>query len=206
MMRIEGQKKRAFGWVFVVPWPVELTPNAWVLNHVQLVSCLSKDIKALEVLMAAEDAPKCYIRAKASERAIYSFTDVSRWGLGCMMLLIGNWVHYRHGQWVILMEEMSLNFWELCNLVTAIEEATNKGLLMDVKVCLLTTWWQRELFLKEPPQAPKHFLSLHAEYKKLEMAGQFILHAIHVAGSWMILERWQRELSLKEDFLSSCWG
>ena len=68
---------------------------------------------------------------------MYQFGDASGQGFGSS-LMIGDVVYYRHGQWNDSHSQESSNYRELANLIYAIEDAYNKGLLIDAELFLFT--------------------------------------------------------------------
>jgi hypothetical protein len=80
----------------------------------------------VEALMSLTSPPKRAVRPRASAIALYGFANTPGSGFGST-LLIKNTIHYRHGQWGKQYDEVSLNYRELDNLITAVEDAQRGG-------------------------------------------------------------------------------
>jgi len=124
------------------------------------------------------------VRPKRSSVALYGFADASGCGFGSTLLAKGR-VHYRHGQWSKDHSDESSNHRELDNLITAIEEAMQEGLLTDSELFMFTDNSTMEsAFFKGTSTSPKLF-DLILRLQELRMGDGLILYMIHVAGTQM---------------------
>jgi hypothetical protein len=105
--------------------------------QVQWVPRLLDDLHALQLLFEDSVPPQRSVRPVAHAVAVYQFGDASSSGFGSSLYINGV-IYYCHGQWTDAYGEESSNFRELANLVHAIEDAHDKGLLVDTELFVFT--------------------------------------------------------------------
>jgi hypothetical protein len=160
-----------------------LKPPARVLP----VPWLAFDLQALQRLTMGIAPMHRNIRPESTAVAFYGFADASGCGFGST-LVINNTVYFRHGQWSSDYVEHSSNFWELHNLVSAMEEAHTAGLLTNCELFMFTDNSTAEsAYFKGSSTSPLLF-ELVLRLRCLQMAGNLFIHVIHVAGTRMQAE------------------
>jgi hypothetical protein len=165
-------------------FPVDESFPTAAPSYVTPVPELHRDIMALQTLFQQDLPPKRLIRPSHTAIAVYGFGDASGTGFGST-LMIGNIVHYRHGQWNISIQEESSNYRELTNLVLSIEEVTHQGLLSNCELFFFTDNSTAEMaFHKGTSSSPKLF-ELVLRLRTLQMHHGLFLQVIHVAGTRM---------------------
>lgn len=149
------------------------------------VARLSEDVEALMHLSSGEDPPLRRVRMSKQATAVYAFGDASGTGFGSAFW-IQDKIHYRHGNWTVEIEDESSNFRELANLIFAIEEAYEAGLLSETELFLFTDNTTAESAYFRGSSSSRSLFDLVLKLRKLQMHGDFLLHVIHVAGTRMI--------------------
>jgi hypothetical protein len=119
-----------------IPDPLVLTGGK-PPQKVRVASWLHDDVKALLDLFAPDNPPRRDVHPKSHSEALYMFADASGSGFGSS-LMIGDVIHYRHGQWSDSSREETSNYRELGNLVNAVVEACSKALLKNLELFVFT--------------------------------------------------------------------
>jgi hypothetical protein len=145
------------------------------------------DVEALTALFASPTPPQRSMRLSASATAIYQFGDASGSGFGSSLIIDGE-VFYRHGQWSTTFSKESSNFRELANLIHAIEDAYDKGLLFNAELFVFTDNSAAEGAFYKGTSPSRKLFDLVLRLRKLQMSGGLTVHVIHVAGKRMIAQ------------------
>jgi hypothetical protein len=148
---------------------------------------LHDDILALVHLFSDKEPTKRTIQPKKCAEAMYMFGDASGSGFGSS-LMIEQEIYYLHGQWSSTFASETSNYRELGNLLHAITEATNKGLLKNSELFVFTDNTTVESAFYKGTSSSKRLFQLVLDLRKLQLHGGFILHLIHVAGQRMIAQ------------------
>ena len=153
---------------------------------VNLVPRMKKDVMALKTLTKATFPPKVIRRKKKTSTVCYGFGDASGLGFGNCIEVEG--VQYaKFGSWNKEVESKHSNYKELRNLVNAIEEAIDKGILKDCELFMFTDNFTAEsAYYNGGSNTSKELDCLILSLWKTQMKGTLILHVIHIAGTRMI--------------------
>jgi hypothetical protein len=163
---------------------------------------LKHDLNCLSNLTSAEVPPLRRVRMKLHAKVMYGFGDASKQGFGTSIELPDKKLMWRYGQWRLteeqcatdrvtdksLVEERSSNYRELRNLVEALEDAFDKGVLHDREIFMFTDNSTAEAAFFKGTSSSELLFNLIIRLRKIEMSGVCIIHMIHVAGTRMI---WQ---------------
>ena len=146
---------------------------------------LKTDLEALSQITSSEHPPKRLARAKHKVKVVYGFGDALGRGLGAAVEVQGK-IWWHSGMWDATLEKESSNFRELLNLVIALEDAANKGVLEGAEVFMFTDNIVAERAFFRGTSSSRFLFELVLRLKLLESKGDCILHLIHVAGTRMI--------------------
>jgi hypothetical protein len=157
---------------------------------VKPVHWLESDVAALFLLTRAVEAPVRQIRMARQMKVIYGFGDASGNGFGSSIHLPSVEVVWRSGMWNrTMVEEHNSNFFELANLIMALEDLQVKGGLVGHEIFMFTDNTTAEAaHFNGTTKHGKQLFDLMLRLRKLEMNGECQVHLIHVAGTRMI---WQ---------------
>jgi hypothetical protein len=155
--------------------------------QVKWVHRLPSDIAALQELFSSETPPRRQIRPTKTASAVYQFGDALGQGYGSS-LMIGDTIHYRHGQWNVPHSQESSNYRELANLIYAIEDAYSKQLLNDLELFFFTDNSTAEAVFYKGTSTSEKLFNLILRLREIQMSGCLILHVIHIAGKRMIAQ------------------
>jgi hypothetical protein len=148
---------------------------------------LKDDLMALSDLLSGETPPQRIIRSEAVASAGYGFGDASGTGLGSSVL-VGDSLKVSQGVWGRREANLSSNFRELTNLVDTLEQGLQSGLLQNTEFFLFTENSTAEAVYYNGTSSSKILFDLALRLRKLEMAGDFHFHLVHVAGTRMIAQ------------------
>jgi hypothetical protein len=165
----------------------EETGRDWGLNGPKTVKGkprLIADLQALTALFSSEAPPKRRIRSKNLVEVYYGFGDASQDGFG-FNVQIGDRIVYRFGQWCDEISEKSSNYRELLNLVLQLEGLVEDGTLSECEVFIFTDNSTAESVYYKGNSSVEPLFELVLRLRQLEMAGNLILHVVHVAGTRM---------------------
>ena len=170
---------------------------------------LGRDVQSLLALTGSVAPPKRRVRMTGQVRVLYGFGDASKQGFGASIEMPDKSIHWRFGQWRLDDEpylgpdlsrgepaweggshrkEKSSNYRELRNLVEALEDALDKGLLDGREIFMFTDNSTAESAFFKGTSSSELLFDLVLRLRKIEMTGRCVLHVIHVAGTRMI---WQ---------------
>lgn len=159
---------------------------------------LLDDLKALEVLTAAELPPLRVVRPAQVVQVVYGFVDASGTGLGstvqgfCVQKLSEpverERLRYRVGVWGKDEETESSNYRELANLVMTVETEAEAGRLDNTEFFLFTDNSTAESAFYKGSSTSKNLHALVLRLRQLELRHGLILHVIHVSGKRMIAQ------------------
>ena len=96
---------------------------------------------------------------------------------------IGDDIQFRYGQWTTASREKSSNYRELCNLVNTLEDLCEKGKLKDCELFLFADNLVAEYAYYKCSSSSRTLFELVLRTRKLQMAGELILHVAHIAGA-----------------------
>jgi hypothetical protein len=121
---------------------------------------------------------------------LYGFGDASGLGFGSSIRLGDGTVLWKSGTWShSFAAEKSSNYFELANLVFALEDLLEKGELADHEIFMFTDNSTAEsAHFKGTSKSSKSLNDLALRLRKIEMQGSCKIFVIHVAGTRMI---WQ---------------
>jgi hypothetical protein len=119
---------------------------------------------------------------------MYGFGDASKQGFGASVELADGSVMWRAGEFTSLVQENSSNYRELLNLVEYIEAINAKGLLDGCELFMFTDNSTAEAAYFKGTSSSELLFELVLRLRVVQMAGNCMLHMIHVAGTRMI---WQ---------------
>jgi hypothetical protein len=152
----------------------------------RLVEC---DLPALTLLFDSEVPPKRLVRARKVVEVYYGFGDASQDGFGFnIQKADGYTVHYRFGQWCDEVSEKASNYREFHNLVSRLEELVENGYLRGAEVFLFTDNSTSESVYYKGNSSSEELYEINLRLRKLEMAGDLILHLLHCSGTRMQAE------------------
>jgi hypothetical protein len=158
-------------------------------EYVTAVDRLKDDLLALMSLASSEKPPRRLVRMKGHVRVVYGFGDASGHGFGSSILMPNGVLLWRTGQWNWTIEqESSSNYKELRNLVEALEEASERGELVNCEVFMFTDNSTAESAYFKGTSSSEHLFDLVLRLRRIEMKGECVIHLIHIAGTRMI---WQ---------------
>ncbi len=129
--------------------------------------------------------PLRQVRPSKTTVATYMFGDASGSGFGNSLEIDHN-LYYSHGQWNQDHSRESSNFRELANLVLAIQNAKEGGLLNNTELFVFTDNGTTESTFYKGTSSSRKLFELMLQLHKLEMHSGVILHLIHVSGKRMI--------------------
>ena len=98
---------------------------------------LLDDMEMLAELMKAPEPPLRLVRTKSISVAVYGFVDASGMGFGSSVETAGGLL-YRYGLWGRDADDTSSNYKELRNLVEAVEEGVDTGVLCSTELFIFT--------------------------------------------------------------------
>ena len=148
---------------------------------------LAWDLEALAELFSGSEPMRRKVRPSQTAIALYGFADASGKGFGSS-LVVGDELVYRHGQWADAIERESSNYRELSNLVVAVEEAKEKGVLKNCELFLFTDNTTAEGCYYQGTSQSRKLFELVLRLRKLKLGGDVFIHVIHIAGTQMIEE------------------
>jgi hypothetical protein len=155
-------------------------------EYVKAVPRLKGDVLALTRLTSDEAPPKVIKRRVKSGLVCYGFGDASGQGFG-NAIEINGLSYTEYGTWSKEIESKHSNYKELRNLVNAIKNAYNSGLLKNTEIFLFTDNFVAECaFYNGGSNINKELNELVFELWSLQMKGDFTLHVFHVSGTRMI--------------------
>jgi hypothetical protein len=166
-------------------------------THVKAATRLPDDLEALKELLSAERPPKRRIRSSKCIEVFYGFGDASATGHAANFqrvinkgskFVLKDKIYYRYGRWCDEVSEASSNYRELLNLVESLEAQVADGRLRGAEVFLFTDNSTAEAVFYKGNSTSRPLFELMLRLQKLEMAGELILHVIHVAGTRMVAE------------------
>jgi hypothetical protein len=149
---------------------------------VKPVHRLESDVAALFFLTHAVEAPRRQIRMACQMKVIYGFGDLSGNGFGSSIRLPSGEVVWRSGMWNrTMVEEHNSNFFELANLIMALEDLQVKGRLARHEIFMFTDNITAEAtHFNGTTKHRKQLFDLMLRLRKLEMNGECQVHLIHV--------------------------
>jgi hypothetical protein len=153
---------------------------------VKAVPRLLSDVRALNVLTASLAPPKVVKRRKKAGTVCYGFGDASGKGFGSSVEVNG--IHYsEYGTWSPEIEGKHSNYKELRNLVNAVVNCYEAGLLKDAELFLFTDNFVAECaFYNGGSNKNKDLNELVFKLWQLQMHVDFTMHVFHVSGTRMI--------------------
>lgn len=154
---------------------------------VKAVPRMKNDVHALRILMRSKIVVKKLVQGTTIMVARYCFGDASGSGFGSSWVEGSKGIRYKVGFWGIDKGDQSLNFKELANLVTTLEDMSNNNDgICGVEICLFVDNSVAEgAVFKESSTSEKVF-DLVLRLKMLEVECGIRLHFCHVAGNRMI--------------------
>lgn len=161
--------------------------NAKPPTRVQGVPRLQHDIRALLELFEGNEVVRRQVRLSKMAVARYGFGDASGQGFGSTLQLDDR-ILYRYGQWASHVSDESSNFRELTNLVLAIEEAYDEGVLRETELFMFTDNSPAESAYYKGTSSSLKLFELVLRLRKLQMKGDLRIHLVHVSGKRMIAE------------------
>lgn len=166
-------------------------------KRVTPVKRLRSDLEALAVLTRPDKPPRRRVRSKKVLTVCYGFGDASAIGGSSNFQRVrkvgDNWrpeqhVNYMYGHWCTEVGEASSNYRELLNLIEGLELQVREGLLDGAEVFLFTDNTTAEAVFYKGNSSSVKLFELMLRLRRLEMAGNLILHVVHVSGKRMIVE------------------
>jgi hypothetical protein len=157
---------------------------------VKPVPRLESDIAALKRLTQFDSAPKRQVRMKHRMRVMYGFGDASGTGFGSTIRMSNGEIVWKSGVWSrTMVEEHNSNFFELSNLVHALEDLHQDGKLACQEIFMFTDNTTAEAaHFHGTTKSGKQLFDLVLRLRKIEMEGKCKIVLVHVAGKRMI---WQ---------------
>lgn len=153
--------------------------------RVKMATRLYDDVVALESLFSAASPPQRQVRPSMSCIASYMFGDASGSGFGSSFTIDQSLI-YSHGKWNINHSQESSNYRELSNLINAIKEAAERGLLTNAELFVFTDNFASESTFYKGTSSSKKLFELMLSLRRLQMNAGISIHMIHVAGKRMI--------------------
>jgi hypothetical protein len=155
-------------------------------KQVKAVPRLKGDVEALNVLAKSETPPKVVKRRAKSAKVHYGFGDASGKGFGHALEVNGK-IYSEYGTWNNSVEGKHSNYKELRNLVNAVINGYEAGLLKNTELFLFTDNFVAECaFYNGGSNVNKELNELVFGLWNLQMMGDFTLHVYHVSGTRMI--------------------
>ena len=157
-------------------------------QFVRRVPRFAIDLQALVDLTALDTPPDIPIRA-LNDKAVYIVGDASGRGFGaCCWVQDSKVVDVNFGRWTFdVTENRSSNFRESANLVTSLKDFISTGKIArgsEVFICTDNGVAESTYFKGSSSSSQLH--DLIVELRKLEMAGDLIVHCIWMSGKRMI--------------------
>lgn len=148
---------------------------------------LENDIKILLKLLDGDTPAMRAIRPAGAMGFLYGFGDASGEGFGSAITEpVTGIARLRRGFWCQEISEKSSNYREFRNLLEAVKDATEAGMLEDKEVFIFTDNLVAEWVFAKGSSESQDLLEMVAELRLLELKGGFRLRIIHVAGTRMI--------------------
>ena len=91
-----------------------------------------------------------------------------------------------NGEWSMKEGELSSNYRKLNNLVVAVEKLYKEGLLKDYELFLFTYNFVVDCAYYKGFSSSRALFLLVLRLRKMQMAGDMIIHLIHISGKRMI--------------------
>ena len=140
------------------------------------------DLQALNFLLEGDEPTIIPCRVKKIRWVSYGIVDASGSDFGTD-IHIGDDIQFRYGQWTTASREKSSNYRELCNLVNTLEDLCEKGKLKDCELFLFADNLVAEYAYYKCSSSSRTLFELVLRTRKLQMAGELILHVAHIAGA-----------------------
>jgi hypothetical protein len=158
---------------------------------------LGSDIKALMELTRFVDPPRRRVQMKNKMRVMYGFGDASGLGFGSTIRKSNGDIVWKSGVWSrTMVEEHNSIFFELANLVFAIEDLHKKGELDRHEISMFTDNTTAEaVHFHWTSKNGKALFELVLRLHRIEISGNGRIVMVHVAGKWMIWQGWSDGLS-----------
>ena len=115
----------------------------------------------------------------------YGIGDASSNEYG-VIVRIGEKLHYIDGQWTSAENEQTSNYRELYNLVNAVEKLYKEGLLKNCELFLYTDNSVADYAYYRGLSSSRFLILLILRLRKIQIAGDLILHVIHISGKRMM--------------------
>jgi hypothetical protein len=164
---------------------------------------LLTDLKAIMELTAAEDPPQRRGRARSKANIIYRYGDASGSGFGwCIDFSDG--VRCELGECCDLIQQATSNYRELRNLVNAMGQAAQEGMLEGCEVFVYTYNQTAEGAYCKGTVKSRALYELIVVLYKLQMEFDFILHLIWIVGTRMIQQGTDGLSRGEENGLATC--
>ena len=155
-------------------------------EKVKIKPRLRDDVVALKRFTNCEAPPKVLRRLKGVGVVCYGFGDASGTGFGNCITVEGK-NYAKFGTWSQKYEGKHSNFKELKNLVNAVKEAVQEGLLDGVELFMFTDNAVAErAYYNGGSNKNKELDGLILDLWDIQMKSNLILHVFHVAGTRMI--------------------
>jgi hypothetical protein len=155
-------------------------------SMVTAVPRLRSDVEALYKLTRSPAPPKVVKRRKKAATVSYGFGDASGKGFGSSVEINGV-QHSEYGTWNAEIEQKHSNYKELRNLVNAVVNCYEAGLLKDAELFMFTDNFVAECaFYNGGSNKNKDLNDLVFQLWELQMQGDFSLFVFHVSGTRMI--------------------
>lgn len=146
---------------------------------------LRSDINALMVLTEPTEPLLRLVWSNKVFVALHSGGDASGSGFGGA-IMTSEGTHVRHGIWTYDVQQESLNFQELNNLVTHVEETAAQGHLRLVEMFLYTDNSTAEAAYYNGASSDKELDELVVQLKKVVATEAMRLHLLHITRTRMI--------------------
>jgi hypothetical protein len=157
-------------------------------KDVLATSRLKQDLYALQELLKPTSPPDVLIRTNSILQILYGFGDASGKGFGSTMLSNQGVKVRILGLWEGDVEDNSSNWKEFENVVEALEEEGNNGVLDGCLVYFFTDNSTVELALYKGNSSSPKLFDLVVRFKKLETHHKARFLVIHVSGKCMIAQ------------------
>jgi hypothetical protein len=142
-------------------------------------------LKVLIQLTEAEAPPLRQVRSSRKAKILYGFRDASGSGFG-WCIDFGDGVRYELGEWCNTIQEASLNYRELRNLVNNMLRDAQEGRLDGCELFLYTYNQTMEGSYFRGTANSRALFELIVTLYKLKMQFNLILHVVWIAGTRMI--------------------
>ena len=153
-------------------------------EDVHPVTRLTSDLQALECLLMGDEPTRIPCRVRKTGWVAYGIGDASGDGFGAAIHLEDG-LHFRYGQWASSISEKSSNYRELRNLVDTLEGLCANGKLKGCELFLFTDNLVAEYAYYKGSSSSRMLFDLVLRMRKMQMAGDLILHVIHISGTRM---------------------